>query len=304
MVSPDQKLVINPNGSLQNYYASLESRIGYWLVLGGTRHFGYYNAGKYWPFPISASLKAMENHLYNSLGLGHGAEVLDAGCGHGYVAIYMAKRGLRVHGIDVVDRHVAKAQRNVKAAGLDRAISVRKMDFHHLDGFEDESLDGAYTMETFVHATDPETALEAFYRVLKPGGSIAFYEYDHSNLESAPIATQRAWERINKYAAMPSNARFGQGILQKLLADAGFVDIEVKDLTPNVMPMVRLFYLIAYIPYLIVTFLGLQAWFINTVSGVEGYRSRKYVRYVAISAKKPESKPRNVSGARTRSTAP
>lgn len=34
--------LINHNPSLQSYYTSLESRIGYRLFLGGTRHFGYY----------------------------------------------------------------------------------------------------------------------------------------------------------------------------------------------------------------------------------------------------------------------
>lgn len=35
--------LINDNPHLQSYYQSLESRIGYRLVLGGTRHFGYWS---------------------------------------------------------------------------------------------------------------------------------------------------------------------------------------------------------------------------------------------------------------------
>lgn len=34
--------VINDNPELQSYYQSLESRVGYRMVLGGTRHFGYW----------------------------------------------------------------------------------------------------------------------------------------------------------------------------------------------------------------------------------------------------------------------
>lgn len=34
--------LINENPELQSYYQSLESRVGYRLVLGGTRHFGYW----------------------------------------------------------------------------------------------------------------------------------------------------------------------------------------------------------------------------------------------------------------------
>jgi sterol 24-C-methyltransferase len=47
----------------------------------------------------------MEDHLFNTLGLEKGAHVLDAGCGVGHVAIHLARRGLQVQGIDVVDRH-------------------------------------------------------------------------------------------------------------------------------------------------------------------------------------------------------
>lgn len=34
--------LISDNPELQSYYQSLESRVGYRLVLGGTRHFGYW----------------------------------------------------------------------------------------------------------------------------------------------------------------------------------------------------------------------------------------------------------------------
>jgi len=303
MTSPDQEPLINPNRSLQSYYASLESRIGYRLVLGGTRHFGYYNADTYWPFPINRALRAMEDHLFDTLGLENGAQVLDAGCGIGHVAIHLAQRRLRIEGIDVVDRHIQKARQNIKAAGLESAAAVRKMDYHHLDGFADEIFDGAYTMETFVHATDPEVALAEFYRVLKPGGTIALYEYDHSNLNSAPSDLKESMKQINEYASMPANTRFDKGVLQKMLVEAGFVDVMVKDLTTNVTPMLRLFFVLAYVPFLIIKFLGLQAWFVNTVAGVEGYRGREFCRYVAVSARKSSGKSRTLGGVRERKKA-
>jgi sterol 24-C-methyltransferase len=278
---------INTNHMLQEYYSSLESRIGYKFILGGTRHFGYYKTDKLWPFPISEALRAMEDHLYDTLGLKKGEQVLDAGCGDGYVAINMAKRGLRVQAIDVIDRHIGKARRNVKTQGLEDAVTVRKMDYHHLDDFDKEALEGAYTMETFVHATDPEAALKEFYRVLKPGGTLALYEYDHNNLSAAPDHLKTSMQQINKYAAMPAHEGFQKGALEHLLKDVGFEDVVVNDLTTNVTPMARLFFVLAYIPFLFVKLLGLQSHFVNTVAGVEAYRGREYCRYVAVSAKKP-----------------
>ncbi|MCJ1361695.1 hypothetical protein MMC16_000795 [Acarospora aff. strigata] len=288
MVSDTEPLV-NPNPELQSYYASVESRIGYLLFLGGTRHFGYYPKDTSWPFPINGALRAMEERLFNQLDLPPSAEVLDAGCGVGHVAIYMAQKGLHVYGIDIIDRHVQKARRNIRAAGLEQAITARKMDYHHLDALPAASFDGVYTVETFVHATDPEGVLAEFLRVLRPGGSIVLYEYDHCDMGTAPKELAASMECVNKYAAMPTNRRFDRGVLQRMLEVAGFQDVVVTDLTENIRPMLLLFFVVAYIPYLIIRFFGLEPWFVNTVAGVNAYRGAKAKvwRYVAVSARKP-----------------
>lgn len=289
--------LIQPNPSLQRYYASLESRIGYWCFLGGTRHFGYYQPGTKWPFPINSALRRLEDHLFDSLDLQPGAEILDAGCGVGHVAMHLARKGLRVHGIDVVSNHLEWARQGIRANGLEKEVSVRLMDYHHLDGLPDASFHGVYTVETLVHATDPERALGEFFRVLKPGGSIALYEYDHSDLDTLPkdIAKRfvESMEQVNSRASMPANKMFSYGTLQSMLERQGFQDVVVEDLSENVRPMARLFFLVAYIPYLVICLLGLQAWFVNTQAAVDGYRvlKKRLWRYVAVTAKKPSDKP-------------
>ncbi len=283
------------NPSLQQYYASLESRIGYWCFLGGTRHFGYYKPGKKWPFPINGALRRMEDRLFDSLDLQPGAEVLDAGCGVGHVAMHLARKGLRVQGIDVVSNHLKWAQQEIRANGLEKEVTVRLMDYHHLDDLHSESFNGVYTLETFVHATDPEKALGEFFRVLKPGGSIALYEYDHPDLDAIskdiPKDLMASMEQINSRASMPANVSFSQGALQSMLERQGFENVVREDLTENMRPMIRLFFLVAYIPYLIICLLGIQAWFVNTQAGVEGYRvlRKGFWRYVAVTAKKPSN---------------
>ncbi len=279
-----------PNASLRTYYESLESRIGYRLLLGGTRHFGYYPPNTFWPFPINRALRAMEEQLFLTLDLPAGAQVVDAGCGVGHVALYMARRGLRITGIDLIDHHLAKAWRNIARAGLPAGqVTVKKMDYHHLESIPDQSHDGVYTMETFVHATDPEKALAGFFRILRPGGRLVLFEYDHA-MGVDPSIPQRVSDEmslVNKYAAMPTNARSNAGVFQRMLEEAGFADVKVEDYSGNIRPMLRLFFWVAAVPYFFVTLFGVERWFINTVAGAQGYLHQEHWRYVAVSASKP-----------------
>jgi 2-polyprenyl-3-methyl-5-hydroxy-6-metoxy-1,4-benzoquinol methylase len=288
---PDQEPLIDTNPLLQSYYHSLESRIGYRLLLGGTRHFGFYEDDTWWPFPLNRALRAMEDKMAESLNLPPDAYVLDAGCGVGHVAIHLAtKYRFKIQGIDIVQHHLDKARRNIAQSGLPaNRISVQKMDYHHLASFYDQTFDGIYTMETFVHATDPEAVLAGFFRVLRPGGHLSLFEYDHELSDDSPEAMARSMRKINEIAAMPTNSRSHPGVFKQMLEDAGFTDVILRDYSDNIRPMTRLFYMIAYIPFLLVTFFGLERYFINTVAGVQSYRGRGHWRYVAISATKPGS---------------
>lgn len=130
-----QKPVINNNPDLQSYYTALESRIGYRVFLNGARHFGYYNIGTKSLFPTGPAVRTMEEYLFMALELEPGALVLDAGCGVGLVAIHIARKGLRVCGIDVIGLHIQWAQEDVKKAKLEHATSINKVDYHHLELF-------------------------------------------------------------------------------------------------------------------------------------------------------------------------
>ena len=111
--------VINDNPELQSYYNSLESRIGYRLVLGGTRHFRYYEKGSDWPWPVGRALRKMEDKLFEAFALPKGSQV-GPGCwlwncrgSHQHGA-----KGLRITGIDVIDHHIVKAKRRIATSGL------------------------------------------------------------------------------------------------------------------------------------------------------------------------------------------
>lgn len=99
----------SPATVMGKYYSTFES-IAYRVMLGGRTHFGYYPKDTYWPFPIKKALRAMEDRLMDSLNIESGAGILlDAGCGEGYVAMRLAQRKrMRVHCIEIADRHILK----------------------------------------------------------------------------------------------------------------------------------------------------------------------------------------------------
>ncbi|KAI0109694.1 S-adenosyl-L-methionine-dependent methyltransferase [Nemania sp. FL0031] len=284
--------LINPNPQLQSYYCSLESRAGYRLLLGGTRHFGYWDSNTYWPFPLSSGLRRMEEKLAEALSLPTGSRILDAGCGVGHVALYLAKsRGLLVEAIDVVDHHVVKAIQNVKQSGLpEGTVRVSKMDYHHLEIFDDQSFDGIYTMETLVHATDAKAVLAGFYRLLRPGGRLVQFEYDHEVLgKKSPWGMAQHLKIINNYAALPMFTISEPGILKSMLEESGFQDVVVRDYSANIRPMTRFFFLLAIIPYIFIRLFRLERYLINTIAGVGLYLGYGHWHYLAISATKLES---------------
>ena len=84
-------------------------------MLGKIRHYSYYLAEAKQPFPITRAFRAIEDHLFNSLNLSARAIVLNTGCKVGHVAIYIAKKGLHVFKINVVNYYLTKANRNIKA---------------------------------------------------------------------------------------------------------------------------------------------------------------------------------------------
>lgn len=283
---------VQPDPLLKTYYDSFESRIGYKLVLGGRRHFGYYETDRLWPFPITKSLHDMEEVLFSKLNLPKGSKVLDAGCGAGLVAINMAQHGLKMTAIDVIDHHVDKTKRNIARAGIPPgSIDVRRMDYHHLDSIPDASHDGVYTMETFVHSHDPVGVLAGFFRLLRPGGKVVMFEYDHTvgSAEGKEISktAETDLRLVNKWSSMPANELSRRGVFTSMMEEVGFVDVKAVDLSAHIRPMLRLFFVLAFVPYLFIKLLGLERRFINTVAGARLWLDQEHWRYVVFTGTKP-----------------
>jgi ubiquinone/menaquinone biosynthesis C-methylase UbiE len=260
------------------YYDLGESRIGYRVLLGGTKHFGYYEPGQsMWHF--KTAMRRMEDLLAERLAQAPGGRVLDAGCGVGNVARALATRhGLDVTGIDILEFNLQEAARRTAAAGLGERTRFQLGDYHHLD-FPDCSFDGVYTMETLVHSANPKAALAEFHRVLRPSGRLVMFEYSRTLEDEVSAESNEALRRVCDGAAMPALLQLYHGTLDELLASQGFAVEDSRDVTANMMPMLRAFSLIGKLPYWCGRVSGLTSNVVNAMSACEMYKHSDVWRY-------------------------
>jgi SAM-dependent methyltransferase len=104
-----------------------------------------------------------------------GYRVLDAGCGVGGGALWMAQHNKGTYvGISITPRQIEEARKT--RSTLDNDVKDR-LEFEVMDftrtSFESGSFDAVYGQESFCHTYPaPELLLSEMYRVLKQGGEI------------------------------------------------------------------------------------------------------------------------------------
>lgn len=272
------------------YYRTSESRLGYTTLLGGTKHFGWYDNPGANGWPLRPAMRRMEDQLAQRLALPPGARVLDAGCGVGDVARRLAgpPHNLAITGIDILafNLQVARRRSAQHPTAGPGSTEFQEMDYSNLT-FPDASFDGAYTMETLVHSDQVERVLAGLHRVLRPGGRLVHFEYSRTPAAALDQPARDVLTAVNRAAVMPGFQRLEHGTLERLLTSAGFVDVVAEDLTAHMLPMLKAFSRLAQIPYAIARLAGRPEKLVNSMSAVEFLRHQHAWRYQAYSCRKP-----------------
>ena len=161
--------------------------------------------------------------LAQKAGLRKGMKVLDAGCGIGGPARYLAQKyECHVTGLNISEYQVNYAQEKTKAAGLDHRVGFKVGSFMEMP-FDDNSFDLVWSQDAFAHGPDKKKIIEESYRVLKPGGILAFQDH----LQVGPMT--KNLEEYCLFAACPGLGTLGG--YEKLLQGAGFTVLWKEDLT-------------------------------------------------------------------------
>lgn len=175
-------------------------------------------------FELATCLRTFA-HVVEHLGLGLRAQVLDVGCGPGWMSEFLARCGYWVTGIDISEDMVEIARLRVSRIpeqvgdGIDpvaefHAMPVREMPWT-------DRFDAAILYDTMHHFDDELETLRVIRRTLVPGGTIYIREGARpapgSEGEQALIEEMR----VRKTLESPFDPRY----LLEVVREAGFEDV-------------------------------------------------------------------------------
>jgi ubiquinone/menaquinone biosynthesis C-methylase UbiE len=151
-------------------------------------------------------------------------DALDAGCGTGFLSLELASRGHRVAGIDFAPAMLAEARRKAAERGL--AIRFEEADAEQLP-FPRGSFDLVVSRHVLWTLPHPETAIDEWMRVLRPGGRLAVID---GQFDPGFLTHQRENARTSaEYAAIGDRLPFLGGRpreeIEALLEGHGLVNV-------------------------------------------------------------------------------
>jgi cyclopropane fatty-acyl-phospholipid synthase-like methyltransferase len=203
--------------------------------------------------------------------------VLDAGCGIGGSAIWLAENiGAEVVGVNIHPGQIEQARRLAGELRLEERIRFHVADFC-ATGLEPESFDVVWALESACYAQDKPALIAEAWRLLKPGGRLIVADGFLTRDELTPNERRivERWQRGWAIPSTPSKCQFA-----RWLCDAGFHDVVCRDITQHVVPSSRRIYRASLLFYplgIALYWLGLRS-AIQTrgiASGYYQYRARR-----------------------------
>ena len=154
---------------------------------------------------FKASLARHERNIAQALELKPGMVVADVGCGVAGPLMEIARySGAKIIGLNDNAYQIERAWRYVEKAGVAHLADFLQGDFLHVDA-PDASFDAAYSIEATCIAPDKVSIYGEIFRLLKPGGRFAAYEY---------IMTDRFDPQNPRHLKLKEDIQLGGGLLR------------------------------------------------------------------------------------------
>jgi tocopherol O-methyltransferase len=217
-----------------DYYDA--THIDYRVLWSGTReravHFGYYDEHARSHLSALARMNAV---LAKAAAITREDNVLDAGCGYGGSAMWLAENiGCEVTGVTLSPLQAAKSKRYISERALKSKVNILEGNYEDLP-FDNETFTVYWALESLVHASNRLRALREASRVLKRDARLVIAEYTvGENLSEREKQYIRPW--LEGWA-MPE--LLSPSELIHHLTETGFANIKVENITEHVKPSLK-----------------------------------------------------------------
>ena len=135
--------------------------------------------------------------------------ILDVGCGDCQLANFLARNtSNRVVGIDISNDDLEMGRQEANKQGTLRLVDCRKIDAHHLEGFESNVFDAAVMVYALHELYRPILVLRQVHRLLKDQGRLLIVDFSKGS-KAEQIWGERYFSPA-QVKSMLTRANFGE----------------------------------------------------------------------------------------------
>lgn len=182
------------NRDIADYYNQTLVHYKKWWKLNDVLavHYGF------WDESTSNFAEALVNTnqtLMKIAGISEGDRILDAGCGVGGSAIFLAKeKNTKVTGITLSEKQLEFANKKKEELNLQSLVEF-KLEDYTATSFKSSTFDVIWAIESLTSAPDKSKFAKEAHRLLKPGGKLIIADYFKTSIEKQdPHGWMEKWQ--------------------------------------------------------------------------------------------------------------